>query len=653
MVEASRNRIMPLADGFDAAEREDWLALVDKTLKGAPFEKTLTRKLREGIVTQPIYSEADRPDVMPPPLDGVRAAARVRDGWNIRQLHAYPEPEETNRLIRDELARGVDEVTIRLDDPDGEIGVIIRTLDDVDRTLAGVDLSAVPVHLAPGADFAGAAGLMRALEARRGEISIGGLGVDPLGALARTGALPGSIEGALAALATIAGEASGGRSRAVSVDTSTYHEAGADEADDLAIMLATGVAYLRSMEGVGLDLASALGQIEVSMAVGVDVFPAIAKLRAARRLWARIAEASGANSADQILHLHVVTARNAISTRDAWINMLRATVSCFAGAVGGADGITVLPYGEAVGLPDGFARRIARNTQLVLKEESSLARVLDPAAGSYYVETLTDALAQEAWVRFQAIEAAGGMVEWLVSGRLSERLAEGWTARELDIARRREPLTGISEFPNIAEKSVDVIEVDIETLRAGPTGDLMDLSIAGVAGEPARIDPPTRHRLAEGFETLRQQSDAVLAKRGARPKAMLANLGTAADYTARSTFAKNYLEAGGIETVAVEASPESVAEAFAASGAGLAVICSSDTLYDNQAEPVARALRDAGALSVVLAGRPGAREERFRAAGIERFVYMGDDTLATLRGLVALLGGVETCRRYRTSPRFH
>ncbi|MBT5265663.1 MAG: methylmalonyl-CoA mutase small subunit [Rhodospirillaceae bacterium] len=633
---------MPLADGFDAAEREDWLALVDKTLKGAPFEKTLTRKLREGIVTQPIYSEADRPDVMPPPLDGVRAAARVRDGWNIRQLHAYPEPEETNRLIRDELARGVDEVTIRLDDPDGEIGVIIRTLDDLDRTLAGVDLSAVPVHLAPGADFAGAAGLMRALEARRGEISIGGLGVDPLGALARTGALPGSIEGALAALATIAGEASGGRSRAVSVDTSTYHEAGADEADDLAIMLATGVAYLRSMEGVGLDLASALGQIEVSMAVGVDVFPAIAKLRAARRLWARVAEASGANSADQILHLHVVTARNAISTRDAWINMLRATVSCFAGAVGGADGITVLPYGEAVGLPDGFARRIARNTQLVLKEESSLARVLDPAAGSYYVETLTDALAQEAWVRFQAIEAAGGMVEWLVSGRLSERLAEGWTARELDIARRREPLTGISEFPNIAEKSVDVIEVDIETLRAGPTGDLMDLSIAGVAGEPARIDPPTRHRLAEGFETLRQQSDAVLAKRGARPKAMLANLGTAADYTARSTFAKNYLEAGGIETVAVEASPESVAEAFAASGAGLAVICSSDTLYDNQAEPVARALRDAGALSVVLAGRPGAREERFRAAGIERFVYMGDDTLATLRGLVALLGGVET-----------
>ena len=288
------------------------------------------------------------------------------------------------------------------------------------------------------------------------------------------------------------------------------------------------------------------------------------------------------------------------------------------------------------------ARRLARNTQRVLKEESSLARVLDPAAGSYYVETLTDALAQEAWVRFQAIEAAGGMVEWLVSGRLSERLAEGWTARELDIARRREPLTGISEFPNITEKSVDIIEVDIEALRAGPVGDLTDLSIAGVAGEPARIDPPTRHRLAEGFETLREQSDAVLAKRGARPKAMLANLGTAADYTARSTFAKNYLEAGGIETVAVDASPESVAEAFAASGAGLAVICSSDTLYDNQAEPVARALRDAGALSVVLAGRPGAREERFRAAGIERFVYMGDDTLATLRGLVALLGGVET-----------
>ena len=296
---------------------------------------------------------------------------------------------------------------------------------------------------------------------------------------------------------------------------------------------------------------------------------------------------------------HAVTSTVMMTQRDPWVNMLRTTVACLAAGVGGADAVTVLPFDSALGLPDDFARRIARNTQAILLDESNLARVIDPAGGSWYVEQLTDQLARAAWDWFQQVERAGGQQAALRSGLIAGRIAENWAKRSADLARRREPITGVSEFPNLGERPV--------------------------ARDPAPARPGgglPRVRRAEAFEALRSRSDAILAATGARPAMVLAALGPAAVYTARSSFAANLFQAGGIETALVEVEAtgqpdlQALADAFTASGARVACICSSDALYAEYGEAAAAALKAAGARYVVLAGRPGDRREAYQAPAL-------------------------------------
>ena len=490
---------------------------------------------------------------------------------------------------------------------------------------------------------------------------MGHVGADPLGALARLGTAGEPLDAALARLATIALTLHDRfpNATSVSVDTSPYHAAGADEAMDLGYAMATGVAYLRALEAGGLAPEDAARQIVMSLPVGVDVFLGIAKLRAARGLWARVLEVSGVDPDRRGLTLHVATAERAWAGRDPWVNMLRATAATFAAAVGGADSLTVLPYTQALGVPDGFARRIARNTQLILKEESHLARVIDPAGGSWYVEVLTDRLAEKAWGHFQAIEARGGMAAALADGSVAKACAEAWGARERRIARRREELTGVNAFPKVDEATVDLADVDHAALvaaarrRLGAAGEALpsaasvedraraaeagvDLTALMPAGPAVpHAAPLPSHRLGEAFEELRDACDAAAR----RPRALLLGVGGAAAYTARATFARNHLGAGGIEAVDRELDdPATVAEALDGAGADLVVICSSDTVYAEQAAEIAGALKAAGVARVWIAGRPGDREAEWKVAGIDGWVYAGDDTLATLRGLLADLG---------------
>jgi methylmalonyl-CoA mutase len=292
--------------------------------------------------------------------------------------------------------------------------------------------------------------------------------------------------------------------------------------------------------------------------------------------------------------------------RDPWVNMLRGTVACLAAGVGGADAVTVQPFDSALGLPDAFARRIARNTQAILVEESHLARVIDPAGGSWYVESLTEELARAAWAWFQEIERAGGQAAALSSGLVGERIARTWAVRSEDLAHRREPVTGVSEFPNLAEPAV----------RREP------------APEPPGGGLP-RVRSAQAFEALRTRSDQRLAATGARPRVFLATLGPVAVHTGRSSFAANLFQAGGIETV-----PGEGAEAFRASGAAVAVLCSSDRLYAEQGEQAVAELRQAGAERVLLAGRPGS------VSGVDEYVFTGCDAVAVLTSTLDLIGAV-------------
>jgi methylmalonyl-CoA mutase len=361
----------------------------------------------------------------------------------------------------------------------------------------------------------------------------------------------------------------------------------------------------------------ALEWIDFRFAVTDDQFASIAKLRAARKLWARIAELSrgeggaSADSAPRGQRQHAVTSAAMLTQRDPWVNLLRTTVACFAAAVGGAEAITVLPFDNAVGLPDQFARRIARNTQSILRAESAIGRVLDPAGGSWYVESLTDQLAQAAWDIFTAVERSGGAAAAL--GQMAEQIAQVQAERAADIAHRKAPITGVSEFALVTEERL--------TRPAAPA----------VQPETAPATKPlVPHRYAEAFEALRDRTDAAPE----RPKVFIAALGPFAAHSARLGFTTNLLNAAGIDSVVGTGDSAELVGAFAGSGTPVAVIAGSDRSYGEQASDTAAALHAAGASYVWLAGKG----DVFSGYGaVNGYLYLGADVLDILTTTLDLL----------------
>ncbi|MEV8531999.1 methylmalonyl-CoA mutase family protein [Streptomyces sp. NPDC051211] len=614
---------LSLAAEFPDATHEQWQRLVEGVLRksgkeasGSAAEDALSTQLEDGLRTRPLYTAATSaaPEVrsgtglpgFAPFVRGGRAAGNAASGWDVRQRLVHTDPARLNEAVLADLENGVTSLWLTV----GRGGVPVSGLA---RALDGVYLDLAPVSLDAGAEFAEAADALLRLYTEAGvapEAARGSLGADPLGHEARTDETL-ELDGAVALARQTAAAWPG--LRALTVDALPYHEAGGSAAEELGLSLATGVAYLRALTDGGLGTEEAFGQLEFRYAATADQFLTIAKLRAARRLWARIAEASGAPEAGA-QRQHAVTSPVMMTRRDPWVNMLRTTVACMAAGVGGADAVTVLPFDHELGLPDAFARRIARNTSTVLLEESHLARVIDPAGGSWYVEQLTDELAHAAWEFFRTIEKAGGQAAALRSGLVAERLAATWAERSKKLAKRREPITGVSEFPLLTEK-LPVREPAPEQ----PSGGL------------------PRVRRDEAYEALRARSDAHLAATGARPRVFLAALGPAAAHTARASFAANLFQAGGIEAVhdPVSVDAGTAGPAFAASGAdgGMAVLCSSDPLYEEQAGAVAAALRAAGATTLFLAGRPG-------TAGpfVDEYVYAGCDAVAVLSSVLDRMG---------------
>ncbi|MGW6915089.1 methylmalonyl-CoA mutase small subunit [Kitasatospora sp. NPDC054939] len=617
---------LPLAAEFPDATREQWQRLVDGVLRksgvqhatGAPAEDALTTELQDGLRVRPLYTadggsaEAGYPG-FPPFVRGGSPQGSAVSGWDVRQRHTDPDARRANESVLADLENGVTSVWLEV----GPGGLAPESLGDA---LRGVYLDLAAVVLDAGGGFTAAAEEFLRICAER-EVPAtavsGNLGADPLGLQARTGRAA-DTDGLLAeavALAERCGRTHPGL-RALTVDALPYHDAGASPAQELGCSLATGVAYLRALTAAGLPVDAALGQLEFRYAADADQFLTIAKFRAARRLWARVAQVCGAAPEASGQRQHAVTSGVMMTERDPWVNMLRTTVACLAAGVGGADAVSVLPFDSALGLPDAFARRIARNTQSILLEESHLARVVDPAGGSWYVEQLTDDLARAAWAWFQEIERAGGQQSALGSGLVGERIAATWAERSRALAKRREPITGVSEFPHLAEQPL--------------------------VREPA---PPVpggglpRVRRAEAYEALRARSDAHLAGTGARPRLFLASMGPAAAHTARSAFAANLFQAGGIETVSAEGTdPAALAGEFTASGAAVACLCSSDQLYGEHAAAVAGALKAAGAQQVLLAGRPGEQREAYQQAGVDGFVFAGGDAVAALAALLDEIG---------------
>lgn len=612
---------LKLAAEFPAATREQWLDRVKGVLKGADFEKKLVSRTYDGLRIEPLYERTE-----PSPQPGRAAHSR----WRIMQRIDHPDLAAANELALSDLAGGADALAfVYAGAATGRsFGVQAGTIDALDRILEGVMLDLIEVRIEAPL-FAEKSIVLdwATLVDRRGldpaELRTD-FGLDPIGDMARSGRLPSPWPelGRQTAETARHLQEIGFRGPMLRVDTRPYHEAGASEAQELAAALATGVAYLRALEAAGDTIKTARDRLSFLLVGDADEFLTVAKFRAMRRLWGEVETACGL--APRPIHLHAETAWRMTTRRDPWVNMLRATMAVFSAGVGGADTVTALPFTAALGLPDAFARRIARNTQLILQEEASLWRVDDPAAGAGGFEALTGALSEQAWELFQAIENEGGIVASLSNGGFQARIAAVRSKRDQAIATRREPITGTSEFPDVHEAEVNVL------FPAHAQGD------GATGADHPDFAPLPSIRSAEAFERLRDVSDTIRAETGSRPAVFLANLGPAAAFTARATFAKNFFEAGGLEVVTNDGfqTLEALAAAFRESGVGIACLCSSDEVYSGEGEAAARAVRNAGCRRLLLAGRPGDLELALSNAGVEQFIFAGCDAITVLENLL-------------------
>jgi methylmalonyl-CoA mutase len=612
-----------LAADFAPATYDDWRKLVDGVLKGAPFEK-LESKTYDGLTIEPIYRRAHNVA----PIAGRPAAMP----WQIMQRIDHPDAAAANAQAVHDLENGANGIEIEFAGGPGArgFGVIDATPETLKRLFDGIVIDAgisIAIHPVIGRGNAGEA-LAALIEERRLDPAKVDLrfNYQALSTMAVRGGAPAPWAEMTRPFAAVVGGLMkrGFRGPFVLADGRAVHDAGGSEVQELALALSLAVAYLRMLEDGGIGLDEARSAISFRLSADADQFLTMAKFRALRLLWARVETACGL--APKPIFLAAETAWRMLTRRDPYVNMLRATMATFAAGLAGANAITVLPHTLALGLPDAFARRAARNTQLVLLEESNLAKVSDPAAGSGGIESLTQALCEASWPLFQEIEKAGGVFAALEQNLIQSRVAATRKAREANMNRRKEVLTGASAFPDLKEAQVAVL-----ALKPAAPSSSDEAKIKFEALSPLRLAAP--------FEHLRDRSDEILKTKGARPKVFLANLGTAADFTARATFAKSFFEAGGIEAIGSEGfdDPRAVAAAFRSSHAPWACICSSDAVYAERAKDAAKALQAAGAKHIYLAGRGGEQEAALRAAGVSEFIFAGCDALAALQKAYRLL----------------
>ncbi|MGA7131362.1 MAG: methylmalonyl-CoA mutase small subunit [Mycobacterium sp.] len=589
---------------------------------GPEPEQMLETPTYEAVAIRALYTALD--ELPEPPLPGewpyLRGADALRDvksGWKVAEAIpanrvAGVAAEEVNAAVLAGLAEGVSALLVRV----GESGVAPGQLEKV---FEGVYLSMAPVILDAGADYQAASDVLLDLVAQvepdqRATLSID-LGADPL-----TASLSDRPAPPIAQVVGVAKQVAGDHGvRAITVDGPAFHNLGANATWEIAGSIAVAVAYLRVLTESGLPVAKALSQISFRLAADDDQFMTIAKIRALRQLWARVAEVVGEPDAGAAV-VHAETSLPMMTQRDPWVNMLRTTLAAFGAGVGGADTVLVFPFDAAIeggfpGMAASFARRMARNIQLLLLEESHVGRILDPAGGSWFVEDLTGQLAQQAWRHFQTIEQHGGFID--ARDYITDQIAEIAAQRADDIAHRRTAITGVNEYPNLAEPALPQNDSSYSPLAAGKL-----------------------IRYAAQFEALRDRSDVYLARTGSRPRALLLPLGPLAEHNIRTTFAANLLASGGIEAAnpgTVDA--DGVAKAVADAGSpAVAVICGTDSRYGTEASAVVEAARNTGVSHVCLAGPQKAVAEADPEHQPDEFLTAKINAVEALSNLLSRLG---------------
>jgi len=560
--------------GEDDPDSVVWDKLAGTTLDGIDVAPLGTASLVDGLPDTGLPGAA--------PYTRGRTLSRPEVGWDVRALFADPDPKATAASVLTDLENGVTSVWLQV----GPTGLAV---DDLARTLKDVLLDIAPVVLETDGDAVASAVALVAVLSDKGVRPAEGtnLGADPIGAAARRGREVDAAE-VDRVVSRVAELATGAGTLALVVDGTAVHDLGASEAQELGWTLAVGAAYLRSLVSAGHDVADAAGLLEFRYAATDEQFPTIAKLRAARRLWDRLLELSGVPAEGRGQRQHAVTSRPMMNKYDPWVNMLRTCIASFAAGVGGADSVTVLPFDASLGLPDAFSRRIARNTSSLLISESHVAKVTDPAGGSFAVEKLTDDLARAGWAELGAVEESGGVLAALADGSLTGRIEKVAADRQAQIAKRKRPLTGLTEFPNLQES----------------------LPERTPYAEGALVVHPYGH----AFERLRDEP--------ASERVFLATMGTVAAHTARATFASNLLAAGGVDVV-VAGRTDGVDDVLAAyDGQPVVCLAGPDKSYAEWGDELVTSLRDAGATWVIVAGQSDLEVDDSCATGVDALEFL-------------------------------
>jgi methylmalonyl-CoA mutase len=612
----------------------------------------------EGLPIKPVYSTEDLPS------DTAKIRSRHRGTWEACSIVDLRGPETAVGEAATAVNGGASALWLTVDRRSSSwarltAGMLTRILEAARGASIYLDGRTVTPALAA---------VLAASARRIGDPAKdlrGGFDFDPLGTIASDGSLPWNLEACFWLMSDMVlwSEEQAPGMQAIAVSTLPYARSGATAVQELALAMATSVEYLRRLEIAGIGPERACRRIRLVFAVGRDLFMEVAKLRAARLLWARIAQACGLPAVDRGISIHAVTSPRCLTARDPWVNMLRGTTEAYAAVVGSADVVTVLPFDAALGAPDELGRRMAINTQNILREECHLDKVRDPASGSYYVERLTHDLATAAWDRFQRIEIAGGMANQVRSGAIARELSETLAAKRHDLAHRHDLVTGVSSYPNLEEKmptrrrsdrgkrplpddeatavhrvvgsSSVSFEGAVENASEGvPVRDLIEL-FAG-HDEPARMAALPAEREAIAFERLRDASDKELRKTGARPHAFLAVVGQPSDHGWDVSSVVNLLAAGGVTAVrgeGLEGVSDSIA-AYEASGSRTSLLCAPDALIPD----LARNIKARGAHRVLVAGRPGPEEDNWRIEGVDGYLFDGCDAVALLMDIQEVEG---------------
>ena len=702
---------------FPAPPRGAWRAAAEALLKGTPFDKKMPTRTHEGIVLQPLYDRSGAngaPAGSDPGVPGEFPFRRGSDAvagpctpWLIAQELTYPTYEELNAALRHDLERGQNAVVVTLDrasrvgeDPDlappetvGSGGASIASIAGFGKALHGIDLAAHPIFIEAGCAgpqyLAIAVAHLKRLKQPASALR-GCIGSDPLGTLAREGAIPYAADVIYDEMAVAAewAEKFAPGIRTAAVATRPYTDGGASAVEEVAIALATGAAYMHALVTRGVHAEVAASQIWFSFNLGPQFFMEIAKLRAARMAWAHVAAAFGVPRAGCGMHMHVRTSSYDMSSIDPYVNMLRATTEAMSGAIGGCQTMHVAPFDDVIRQPDEFSRRIARNVQVLLQEESYLHRVADPAGGSWLVESLTEEIASAAWKLFQEIEAEGGVQDALIKGSVQQRIAATAAKRAEAVAGRKDVVVGVTTYANTGEVPLETRREDLETIRARRAETLRVLrtmpdraeetavkerlsriletgrdsimnALIDAAGQGATIgemgrawrarragDPITApaiqaHRRAVGYEMLRAATYAYARRTGAAPIAFLATMGPLAQHKARAEFSVDFMAAAGCVARMGTGydTPEAAVEAAAATGARAVVLCSTDETYPAIVPAFCSLMKQrVPEVVIILAGLPQEHVEAFTHAGVHEFIHMRSDVVGTLGRILARMG---------------